>query len=77
MIPAAKPLSSTLVPLWFVVSLLKTEADIRKRRQKMIYDQEERRRKFFEICAIIIASLALLGMIVGFTYLVMYDRGYL
>ena len=57
--------------------LLKTEADIRKRRQKMIYDQEERRRKFFEICGIIIASLALLGMIVGFTWLVMYDRGYL
>ena len=29
--------------------LLKTEADIRKRRQQAIYDQQERRRKIFEI----------------------------
>ena len=28
--------------------LLKTEADIRKRRQKMIYDQKERRKMFIE-----------------------------
>jgi hypothetical protein len=32
--------------------LLKTEADIRKRRQNTIYAQEERRRKLFEILAI-------------------------
>ena len=30
--------------------LLKTEADIRKKRQQAIYDQQERQRKFFEIC---------------------------
>ena len=28
--------------------LLKTEADIRKKRQKMIYDQKERRKMFIE-----------------------------
>ena len=37
--------------------LLKTEADIRKKRQKMIYDQKERRRRFIEwtIASILIA----------------------
>ena len=33
--------------------LLKTEGDIRKRRQKAIYDQQERRRKILEIIMII------------------------
>ena len=33
--------------------LLRTEGDIRKKRQKMIYDQQERRRKLIEIIAII------------------------
>ena len=32
--------------------LLKTEADIRKKRQAMIYAQEERRRKVFEIVVV-------------------------
>ena len=34
--------------------LLKTEADIRKKRQQAIYDQEERRRAFFEMFLIIV-----------------------
>jgi len=55
--------------------LLKTEADIRKKRQKMIYDQKERQRKVIEY------SLATL--LVGFTiallswgiYLIMDVKG--
>lgn len=56
--------------------LLKTEADIRKKRQKMIYDQEEYRRKVIEICAIVVGCLAVLGLIGFFGWLVGYDRGY-
>ena len=37
--------------------LLKTEADIRKKRQEAIYNQEERQKKFFEVIAIIFACL--------------------
>ena len=33
--------------------LLRTEADIRKKRQQAIYDQQERQRKFFEILSLI------------------------
>ena len=39
--------------------LLKTEADIRKRRQNTIYAQEERRRKLFEI--LVISALVLVS----------------
>ena len=42
--------------------LLKTEADIRKKRQKMIYDQKERRKMFIEwtLATILIIALPLL-----------------
>ena len=40
--------------------LLRTEADIRKKRQKMIYDQEERRRKLVEAI--------LIGVLVSVSY---------
>ena len=40
--------------------LLKTEADIRKKRQKALYDQEERRRRVMEIVAVCI-GVAILG----------------
>ena len=49
--------------------LLQTEADIRKRRQRVIYDQEERQKKFFEILAIsviIIVALSITGMVIYF-----------
>lgn len=49
--------------------LLKTEADIRKKRQKMIYDQKERRRKFIEwtIASILIAiSIAMVSWLFWF-----------
>ena len=49
--------------------LLQTEADIRKRRQRVIYDQEERQKKFFEILAIsvtIIVALSVTGVVIYF-----------
>jgi hypothetical protein len=49
--------------------LLKTEADIRKRRQETIYAQEERRRKFFEILALSIMILASGLFFIFFAYL--------
>jgi len=55
--------------------LLKTEADIRKRRQQAIYDQQERRRKIFEIIMVVIASLAMLGFIAFIIYLVGVGQG--
>ena len=55
--------------------LLKTEADIRKKRQAAIYAQEEYRRKVVEIILIILAGCAVLGMVGFFIWLVMYDRG--
>ena len=55
--------------------LLKTEADIRKKRQQAIYDQQERQRKLFEIIMVILASAAMIG-IVGFViYLVGVGQG--
>ena len=56
--------------------LLKTEADIRKKRQQAIYDQQERQRKFFEICLIIVAILVVGGFIVFLGWLVGLDRGW-
>ena len=55
--------------------LLKTEADIRKKRQAAIYAQEEYRRKVIEIILIILAGCVVLGMVGFFLWLVMYDRG--
>ena len=47
--------------------LLRTEGDIRKKRQQAIYDQQERRRKVLEIIAIIgliiVVSVFLLGLL--------------
>ena len=55
--------------------LIKTEADIRKKRQEAIYAQQEYRQKVLEWCAIGVAVIVVLGMIIGFIYLVMYDKG--
>ena len=55
--------------------LLKTEADIRKKRQAAIYAQQEYRRKVIEIVAVAVATLACLGLIGFFVWLVAYDRG--
>jgi len=55
--------------------LLQTEGDIRKKRQKAIYDQQERRRKFIEVIAIIL----LIGVVVTFVgsigYMLLQTKG--
>jgi hypothetical protein len=56
--------------------LLKTERDIRVKRQQMIYAQEEARAKFFEIIAIIGAIIAMAGVISAGVWLVGMDRGW-
>ena len=55
--------------------LLKTEADIRKRRQQAIYDQEERRRQVLEIVGVCFAAVAVLGVLTGLIYFVGKARG--
>ena len=55
--------------------LLQTEADIRKKRQKLIYDQEERRRKLGEAIAIIFLSICVVGAIGFIGYLFLETRG--
>ena len=55
--------------------LLRTEADIRKKRQQAIYDQKERQRKLFEWIAIGFLVLVIGGFIIGIGYLWM-NRGY-
>ena len=55
--------------------LLKTEADIRKKRQEMIYAQEERRRQIIEWCAIGLLVIAVLGFVVGIAYLYAVNKG--
>lgn len=49
--------------------LIKTEADIRKKRQKAIYDQQERRQQVIEIVAIIGAIVVIAGLLLGLAYL--------
>lgn len=55
--------------------LIKTEADIRKKRQAMIYAQEERRRQVMEWCAIGLLVIVIVGFIGGVIYLYM-NKGY-
>ena len=55
--------------------LLKTEADIRKKRQQAIYDQQERQRKLFEIIMVILASAAMIGIVGFIIYLVGVGQG--
>ena len=55
--------------------LLKTEGDIRKRRQQAIYDQQERRRKLLEWIAIIFLIIVVSGFVLGIIYLWL-NRGY-
>ena len=56
--------------------LLKTEADIRKRRQAAIYAQEERRRFWMEMSAISIAVIIVISFIGWLLYLGFESRGY-
>ena len=49
--------------------LLRTEADVRKRRQKMVYYQKERQKKLLDGILIGVLILVLTGAVVGFIML--------
>ena len=55
--------------------LLQTEADIRKKRQKLIYDQEERRRKILEMVALTFLIVVVVGFVGFFAYVFLETRG--
>ena len=55
--------------------LIKTEADIRKKRQAVIYAQQERRQKVIEYCAIGVLVCLVAAALVGLVWLVMLQRG--
>ena len=55
--------------------LLKTEADIRKKRQQAIYAQEERRRFWLEMSALAIAVIVCFSFIAWIIWLYMKSRG--
>ena len=56
--------------------LLRTEADIRKKRQKMIYDQEERWRVIWEWVGITVLVVLGVGFVGFLFYLYLSTRGY-
>ena len=55
--------------------LINMEAQIRKNRQKAIYDQKERRRKAIEYSAITFMLLVLVGTVVWFFWFIMKAKG--
>ena len=55
--------------------LLATEASIRKKRQAMIYAQEERRRKIIEIIGVTFLCLVIAGFLGFMLYLFLETRG--
>ena len=55
--------------------LLATEASIRKKRQAMIYAQEERRRKIMEIIGVTFLCLVIAGFLGFMLYLFLETRG--
>ena len=55
--------------------LLRTEGEIRKKRQKAIYDQQERRRKLIELIAVILLTGVIGTFIIGVIYLFLQTRG--
>ena len=57
--------------------LLKTEADIRKKRQKMIYDQQEYRRKVIEFTVWGLVVLLIVGFLGFLFYIYLTTRGYI
>ena len=57
--------------------LLRTEGEIRKKRQKMIYDQEERWRKIREWIAIGFLVTAITGFVFFLLYIYLSTRGYI
>ena len=57
--------------------LLRTEGDIRKKRQKAIYDQKERQRKVIEAILIGVLCIVVVGFIGGIVWMFMETRGML
>ncbi len=51
--------------------LIKTEADIRKKRQKLIYEQQERRQALIEGIAVAVLVVAIIGFVgfLGYLYI--------
>ena len=49
--------------------LIKTEGDIRKKRQEAIYAQQERRQQILEIVGIGFLMIVIAGALIGFAYL--------
>ena len=56
--------------------LVRTEADIRKKRQQAIYAQEERRRFWLEMSALAIAVIIGFSFIAWIIWLYMKSRGF-
>ena len=56
--------------------LLRTEADIRKKRQQAIYDQQERRRQILEIIGVCVLIIIIGGFLLGLGYIWVQNRGY-
>ena len=56
--------------------LLRTEASIRKKRQQAIYDQQERRRVFFEWCAIIGLTIIAGSFLIWLIWMFLKTRGF-
>ena len=56
--------------------LLRTEADIRKKRQQAIYDQQERRRQILEIVGVCFLIILIGGFLLGLGYIWVENRGY-
>ena len=55
--------------------LLRTEADIRKKRQQVIYDQKERQRQIMEVIGVIVLVLVIGGFLFGLGWLWYDTRG--
>ena len=55
--------------------LLRTEADIRKKRQQAIYDQKERQRQIMEVIGVIVLVLVIGGFLFGLGWLWYQNRG--
>ena len=55
--------------------LLRTEADIRKKRQQAIYDQQERRRQILEIVGVCVLILIIGGFLLGLGWIWYENRG--
>ena len=55
--------------------LIKTEGDIRKKRQAAVYEQQERRQKALETVAIIGAVVVLASVVMGLVWFIGRARG--